>query len=347
MTQAAISDRLRVVRCGLAGETYALDMTCVRSIQRADRLRPHPERADAVGKLPGLNGDVPVFELAELLGRPQQLRASGVNQIVVLNDGQRTWGLLVERVSPVTRVPAESVHPLPALVGGAAALLFRGVLRLETELLPLLAPARLHPDSSPWEEDAPTFVSRRGRYKAGGAYGLQRGTKHGLGKIVLFATTDPQPRERPLVFGVSLARVLEILDLPRLVPVPGSAKYVLGLAAWRGLPIPVVDLARRLGLPPSANGQRSRLLVVHTAEGAEPVGIVVRPTVRILRLPLPQRPSVRQIQLDPPMTRAVVELKRETLVIPDLRGLGGVEGLSAGIGPLAATQSFGSAAAGA
>ena len=37
MNSATVSDSLRVVRCGLAGEAYALDMTCVETIQRAER----------------------------------------------------------------------------------------------------------------------------------------------------------------------------------------------------------------------------------------------------------------------------------------------------------------------
>jgi purine-binding chemotaxis protein CheW len=320
MKPATVSDSLRVVRCGLAGEAYALDMSCVDSIQRAERLRPCPERAETVGKLPGRAGDVPVFGLAERLGRPP-LTAHAGQQVVVLHDGPRTWGLLVERVSQVMRVPAENLFPLPSLAVGAAGTAVQGILRLETELLPLLAAGRLDPDSPDNDSAKSIPAALLGRHQPGDL-GLRHGTKSGLGRLVLFATADPRPRERPLVFGLSLARVLEILDLPPLVRVPGAAEYVLGLAAWGGRPVAVIDLAHRLGLPASVGGVRSRLLVVRPPGGAEPLGVVVRPSVRIVRLPLPNRPSVRELALDPSLTRSVLELKRETLVIPDLRKLG-------------------------
>jgi chemotaxis signal transduction protein len=123
------------------------------------------------------------------------------------------------------------------------------------------------------------------------------------------------------VFGVGLARVLEVLELPRLIPLPGVPPHLLGLATWRNRSIPVIDLAHRLGLPPAAVGPRSRLLVLRTTAGAEPLGTVARPTMRLVRLPLPHRPSDRRLPLEPSLTRAVVELQHETLVIPNLAAL--------------------------
>jgi chemotaxis signal transduction protein len=322
MNPATVSDSLRVVRCGLAGEAYALDMTCVDTIQRAERLKPCPEHAEAVGKLRGRAGDVPVFGLAECLGRPPLPAAVG-HQVVVLHHGRRTWGLLVERVSQVERVPAESIFPLPSLAGCSTGSPVLGILRLETELLPLLATSKLHPDlldSASGDSIPPALL---GRQRAS-VLPSRRGATQGLGRLVLFATTEPRPGERPLVFGLSLTCVLEILDLPPLVQVPGAADHVVGLAAWGGQPIPVIDLARRLGLPASVGGTRSRLLVVSSSGGGQPLGVVVRPAVRIVRLPLPNRPSARELQLDPLLIKSVLELKRETLVIPDLGKLGKV-----------------------
>jgi purine-binding chemotaxis protein CheW len=334
MKPATVPDSLRVIRCGLAGEAYALDMTFVDSIQRAERLRPCPERAGAVGKLPGRGGAVPVFGLAERLGRPPLPVVAG-QQAVVLRDGRRTWGLLVERVSQVVRVPAESIFPLPTLAIGAAGTPVQGILRLDTELLPLLAVRRLHPDSPDSDSDDLIPSALRGRHQAS-APGPRPGTKQGLGRIVLFATADPHPTERPIVFGLSLARVLEILDLPPLVRVPGAPEYVVGLTAWGGQPITVIDLGRRLGLPASASSSRSRLLVMKPSDEAQPIGVVVRPTVRIVRLPLPNRPSIRELPLDPSLTRSVLELKRETLVIPDLRNVGQLTPLPGTVSPFAA-----------
>jgi chemotaxis signal transduction protein len=143
------------------------------------------------------------------------------------------------------------------------------------------------------------------------------------GRIVLFSTADPRPRERPLAFGLNITQVDEVLGLPALTPVPHTAPFLVGLANWRDQPVPVLDLARRLGLPPSAPDARSRLLVVSAgAPAAEPhdrAGFLVRPSVRVLRLPLAHRPCIRMPPLEPALVRGAVELPQETLVIPHLQ----------------------------
>ena len=55
--------------------------------------------------------------------------------------------------------------------------------------------------------------------------------------------------------------------------VPGSAAALLGLATWRGAPLPVVSLAALLGEPVPPVGPASRVLV-QTVRGA-PVGLLV------------------------------------------------------------------------
>jgi chemotaxis signal transduction protein len=51
------------------------------------------------------------------------------------------------------------------------------------------------------------------------------------------------------------------------------------------------------------------------------VSFLIQPTVRALRLPLPHQPCSRALPLDQALTRGVVELENETLVIPDIRGM--------------------------
>ena len=84
-------------------------------------------------------------------------------------------------------------------------------------------------------------------------------------------------------------------------------------------------LARRLGLAPSTPDGQSRLLIVPAGAGAW-AGFVVRPSVRVLRLPLPHRPCRRVPPVDQALVRGVMELKGETLVIPNLRRVLDVNG---------------------
>src|SRR5262249_54752582 len=105
------------------------------------------------------------------------------------------------------------------------------------------------------------------------------------------------------------------------LPVPGAPDFVHGLTTWRKQPIVVVDLARRLGLPPSPLDKRSRLVLAQSSPHEEVVGLVARPSVRLLQLPVAHQLSRRHLPLDAALTHGVVELPNETVVLPDLRAV--------------------------
>jgi chemotaxis signal transduction protein len=144
-----------------------------------------------------------------------------------------------------------------------------------------------------------------------------------------------------------------------MIPVPATPAFVLGLVNWRGRPVPVIDLARRLGLAPEAappangrthliiardksdvlpvpspalspvegavEGDSSKGLVLSLSKGESNqgalVGFPVRPAIRVLHLPIPHRPCRRTLPLDQTLTRGIAELENETLVVPDIRGI--------------------------
>jgi len=393
--QTQTTDVLRFVRCGIGEETYGLDMSWVRSIQRIDRLRrdpraanPTPDRASRlaapsghspVGWLPGeegaaslpsvSKGDIPVFSLASRLGRPSasKMWEDGASQrIVVLHppmslpqvgdaaslpsmlegaaadrprlsavgavgfpfipkaSGDRPWALLVDDVSRVIQIPADRLVPLPLVVDDPSTDYFKGVILLNGRLTLFLALERLHPDFLPnasgsvREDRSPEPVSAPGaRSRATSAHAARR-TR---GQALVFHTADPDPAEHTLAFGLSISQIPEILGSLPLTPVPGAAAFVLGLVNWRGRPVPVIDLGRRLGLGSSLADGRTRLVIARdTGRPGKStwIGFPVRPAIQLLRLPVPHEPSSRSLSIDSTLIRGVVELEGETLVIPDL-----------------------------
>lgn len=90
------------------------------------------------------------------------------------------------------------------------------------------------------------------------------------------ATADEAPRsllrmavgEEPL--AVPISEVREILQVLRMTPLPRTPSFVRGVMNLRGSVVPVIDLAARLGLPPTVIGRRSCIVVVQTeGEAAE------------------------------------------------------------------------------
>jgi chemotaxis signal transduction protein len=322
VTQLSTTDVLRLLRCGAAGEWYALDMAWVRGIHRGDRFRREAGGDGAIGVLRGKDGEVPVFSLARLLGRsfnwpapaPLSPWEKGRGEVapedrpVVVVNGPCLWALLMDDVSPMAETSARSVFPVPAVIDDPKAHPFQGVLLQDEELLLLLAPDRLRGDPYPFLRPIqplarPPFVRRPASRR---------------GQLLLFSTADPQPQARPLFFGLSITQVLEIVAPPPLVPVPGAADFVRGLMPWRGQPVLVLDLSRILGLPPAGPEPRSRLLIAAASADSDPVAFLVRPSMRVAHLPLPHQPCRRELPVDLALTLGAFELRNETLVVLDL-----------------------------
>ena len=92
----------------------------------------------------------------------------------------------------------------------------------------------------------------------------------------------PQEASGPLRYGVNVAKIREVIRLPQIVPCRTTRPEVLGLFNLRGVPIPVIHLARALGysdepVPPGAQ-------VIVTEFSRKVTGFVVSATRRIRRV---------------------------------------------------------------
>ncbi len=65
---------------------------------------------------------------------------------------------------------------------------------------------------------------------------------------------------------VSIDSVCEVIQCPRLTPIPGTRGWVHGIAAVRGQLLPVVDLFEALGGPSNAAGRKGKVLAVRHSE---------------------------------------------------------------------------------
>lgn len=74
-------------------------------------------------------------------------------------------------------------------------------------------------------------------------------------------------------FCVDIAAVRELRGWSETTPLPHSPDYVRGVINLRGLVLPVLDMAARLGLPPTEAGARHVIVVVRIGE--QLVGLLV------------------------------------------------------------------------
>lgn len=295
-----------MIQCSVGGETFALEMARVRGIHRTDRLAVDRGPGGRLGTLPAADGPVPVYGLAQRLGCPV-LPPSGPPNVVVLN-AEPCWGLLVDRVSQAMHVPEEQVVSLPGLAVPADGGAFQGVLTLPTGLMLVLDPDALSP-----------FGHRvaSGRHGAK-AVSLPAPRSSGAGQLVIFATAPEEPGRRPVRFGLSVTQLAEVLDAQPILGVPGAADFVLGLLAWRGQPVPVIDLDRRVRADGGGDLPSGRILVAATPARDELVAFPVQAAIRTVRLPVAHLPCERELPLDRRFSLGAFELKNETVSVLDL-----------------------------
>src|SRR5579863_1463675 len=71
-----------------------------------------------------------------------------------------------------------------------------------------------------------------------------------------------------LFFGVDVLRVQEVLRFQEMTRVPQAPGVIEGLINLRGQIVTAIDMRRRLGLAPRAEGQTPMNMLVRTEDGA-------------------------------------------------------------------------------
>lgn len=84
-------------------------------------------------------------------------------------------------------------------------------------------------------------------------------------------------------YAIDIMRVREIIHPLPITPVPRAPAFVEGVVRLRGEVIPVLDVRRRLGVPPAPLSRKGRFLVVNVA--GRRIGLVVDEVCEVLRMP--------------------------------------------------------------
>ena len=74
-------------------------------------------------------------------------------------------------------------------------------------------------------------------------------------------------------YGVPVTAVVEVTRMVALAPLPDAPPWMAGVADLRGVPVPVVDLAARLGRTAEVPVLDRRIVI--TGDPAAPVGLIV------------------------------------------------------------------------
>jgi purine-binding chemotaxis protein CheW len=118
-------------------------------------------------------------------------------------------------------------------------------------------------------------------------------------------------------YAVLVADVREVLKVYKLTIVPNIPDYILGVMSLRGTMLPVIDLCKRFGLTPGAKDEKSRIVVVSSAD--EWVGLVVdRVTGVFTVLPDEIKPAPENIEQGAEFLRGIVRKDEKLYILLDL-----------------------------
>jgi len=142
-TQKKDADLLQMVTFNIGGEEFGVEILTVQEIIRMMQITRVPKAPDFVEGVINLRGKViPVIDLRKRFGMDSRGHDKNT-RIVVVEINKMIVGFIVDSVSEVLRIPADTVEPPPPVVAGLDSEYISGVGKLEDRLLILLDLDRL------------------------------------------------------------------------------------------------------------------------------------------------------------------------------------------------------------
>lgn len=85
------------------------------------------------------------------------------------------------------------------------------------------------------------------------------------------------------IYGVNVAKVREIIQIPKLTELPGSPEYIEGIFDLRGVVIPVVNLAKWMSIEVPEEYKKKERIIIAEFNGIL-IGFIVNEAKRIRRI---------------------------------------------------------------
>ena len=135
VNETDITGELQLVSFNIGSEEFGVDILKVQEINRMVEITRVPQAPNYVEGVINLRGKViPIIDLRKRFSL--ELKEPDKNtRIVVVDIGGNIMGMIVDSVSEVLRLPANTIEPPPDLVTGINSEYINGVAKLENRLL--------------------------------------------------------------------------------------------------------------------------------------------------------------------------------------------------------------------
>jgi len=264
----------------VGGEVYGIDIEYVQEIIRVPGMVKVPRTPSYFEGLANLRGDILAVVDTRVKFGLEKRPPEDTSRVIVLDDGARRLGFIVDRVSEVVNVAAGEIEEVRET--GTRAEFLRGVARPSggERLVLLVDAAKLMKG----EENGEKAREDKTALHTGHAEERQREEKEEEVQLVSFRLGAEE-------YGLDIGAVQEIVHLPESINrVPNAPEYVVGVMVLRSRVLPVMSLRTLFKLGDGELDDRARVVVVNLrAAGQEQqgatVGLVVDAVAEVLRVP--------------------------------------------------------------
>jgi purine-binding chemotaxis protein CheW len=129
---------LQFVTFTLNNEEYAVDILIVQEINRITEITKVPNSPDYVEGVVNLRGKViPVINLRKKFGFEEK-SIDDTSRIIIMDIQGITYGVIVDSVSEVLRVPSSTVEPTPPMSSAESSKFIKGLAKLDGRLIILI-----------------------------------------------------------------------------------------------------------------------------------------------------------------------------------------------------------------
>ncbi|MGB9858849.1 MAG: chemotaxis protein CheW [Moorellaceae bacterium] len=258
----------------LAGERYGFPVQAVQETIRLPHITRVPQAPPYVEGLANLRGlIISVVSGRKKFGLPEKEHDEDT-RVLIITLGDYRVGYVVDAVTGVVTVDTEEIEALPQDLPNQV--YFSGLLRAQHGVIILLDPHKLLGQGLGLSAGGEELGWRQYR---GQRYEEQSGHTTGGAErqLVTFSVGEEE-------YGLDIGHVREIVAYPEVLSsVPTFPPYAEGIMVLRDRLLPVINLARLMGLKEGESDRsRSRVIVLHGERGL--LGIVVDGVSEVLSI---------------------------------------------------------------
>lgn len=323
---------LRVARCSVGREKYFVDLGGVASIQQSNVVAQLPTAEQPVGQLDTAQGPIPVYSLSHLLSGEFQPLTSRAYCLIIHRDGRR-WGLMVDQIQQSIEITQDRLMRLPRdlhadwCLGSA----------LPNDSLEESAPASRKESAPEQLRDPqdnqvllvlnPAAIDGQSPLTFGGNFANATADLTGftssqsvttVRQLVLFDLTQKNATSERISLALNAAQIMEVSGPQAITALPHAPSGVLGLIAWRGRAVPLLNLSTMLGLPDHVASRFTRFVIARRPLSEDYIAFIAPSALRTQILGKNQTTRRDDLGLDETRFFGAFAVGQETFLVPNL-----------------------------